>query len=365
MAYRAIGEIFRVDVVGRAQPPARFGLVLRRRPGHVENRLARAQGGGGVAVAVEAPAHRERGGLAHQRHLVHAPVAGRAADAVRDVDAVVEIDVTRQVVDAPPAQGAVLGEACAHGGQHAGVGPDLGMARHAGLGRREAGEARLRDRGVAVAAFDSELPDMVLMAERHRLLARDVLLGHIGRAHDGVTEPDQQHRRDRKPDEQNACDGVRPRPEDLRHGSLVIRVWSETPRVRLRCGASGSTEGSRRQEAENAPGTCGSGPTTQAIPRPFRAPAHAGAEQCTVPDRARRWVLTGVAWRRAANLLRMLQRQVWEPWPFRVVVLRWGRAGRRARRPSMRVAAPIIASCLLAVSGGAAFAQYADPLRVL
>src|SRR3954470_18498802 len=39
--------------------------------------------------------------------------------------------------------------------------------------------------------------------------------------------------------------------------------------------------------------------------------------------------------------------------------------GRRARRPSMRVAAPIIASCLLAVSGGAAFAQYVDPLRVL
>ena len=62
-------------------------------------------------MAVEAPAHRERRGLAHQRHLVDAAVAGRAADAFGDMDAVIEVDVVRKVMDAPPAQRPVLGEA--------------------------------------------------------------------------------------------------------------------------------------------------------------------------------------------------------------------------------------------------------------
>ena len=59
--------------------------------------------------------------------------------------------------------------------------------------------ADLLDRGVAVAAVDAEAADVVLVAERHRLLARDVLPGDIGRAHDHVAKPDQQHRQDCKP----------------------------------------------------------------------------------------------------------------------------------------------------------------------
>ena len=39
--------------------------------------------------------------------------------------------------------------------------------------------ADVLDRGVAVAAVDAEPADVVLVAERHRLLARDAGLGDV------------------------------------------------------------------------------------------------------------------------------------------------------------------------------------------
>ena len=55
----------------------------------------------GCAVAVEAPLHLQRLRLP-ERHLVDAPVAGGAADALVHVDAVVEVDEVGQVVDLDP-----------------------------------------------------------------------------------------------------------------------------------------------------------------------------------------------------------------------------------------------------------------------
>ena len=48
------------------------------------------------------------------------------------------------------------------------------MAVHAGLGRRNAGERRFLDRGVAVAAVDAVAADVPFVAELDGLFARDV-----------------------------------------------------------------------------------------------------------------------------------------------------------------------------------------------
>ena len=63
-----------------------------------------------VAVAVEAPAHAE--GLLHPHllHLVDATVALDAADARRDVDAVVEVHVVGELVDATHSIGLPLAQ---------------------------------------------------------------------------------------------------------------------------------------------------------------------------------------------------------------------------------------------------------------
>src|SRR5438067_11841775 len=46
--------------------------------------------------------------------------------------------------------------------------PDLRMAVHAGLGRRDVGEARGLDRCVAVTAVDPDVADVMGMTERDR-----------------------------------------------------------------------------------------------------------------------------------------------------------------------------------------------------
>ncbi len=99
-------------------------------------------------VAIQAPAHVERLGLARHRHGANRAVALGAADAFGDMDAVVEKDVVGERIDARPPDILVLGQALAHRRQHRRRGPELRMAGHAGLGRRHAGIARELDRGM-------------------------------------------------------------------------------------------------------------------------------------------------------------------------------------------------------------------------
>src|SRR4051794_37991158 len=53
--------------------------------------------------------------------------------------------------------------------------------------------------------------------ERHRLLAGDVLLGHVGRTHERISKPNEQNGEHREPHERGSCNGVCPRLENLRH----------------------------------------------------------------------------------------------------------------------------------------------------
>ena len=113
----------------------------------------------------------------------------------RYVDAVVEVDVIRQSVDAGPAQRLALGEALPHRRQDLRVGPDLRMAGHAGMGGRNAGVLRDLDRRMAVTAIEAEAADVVLMAKRHRL-RRDVSFLRIVTHHRHDPDEDQKKRDD-------------------------------------------------------------------------------------------------------------------------------------------------------------------------
>ena len=66
--------------------------AARRLVAHIEHLIARAQVVLRSAVAAEAPLHLQRFLLIHQRHRVDRAVAGVAADALGDVDAVIEIN---------------------------------------------------------------------------------------------------------------------------------------------------------------------------------------------------------------------------------------------------------------------------------
>jgi len=96
------------------------------------------------------------------------------------VDAVIEVDETGQVVDSSPLDRAAGPEALTDRVRDGAVGQDLRVTVHAGLCGREAGERGLLNRGVAISAVDPVIADMVFMAERHRLLASDPNLCHVG-----------------------------------------------------------------------------------------------------------------------------------------------------------------------------------------
>jgi len=204
-----IGKSVAVHCDGTAR---RWRLVA-----HIENLIARAKIFAGIAMTAKAPLHLKRSLLIHQRHLVDRTVTGIAADSFIDMNAVIEIDEVGELVDPRPLQrlaGAVAG---ADGLEQLSVGPDLRVAVHAGFRRRNAGEARGFDRGVAVAAIDPESGNVVLVTERHRLRLAHTGIGNVRRTLDFHRHPGQ--RGDHKHRAKNCGPGqsIRTAMKNLRH----------------------------------------------------------------------------------------------------------------------------------------------------
>src|SRR5262245_19263674 len=215
MTCRTARELLNV-ILGH-QPLPEFELVRRWDVVDVEDLVARTHVSFRVPVAVEAPFHLQRLVLPHQRHAVHLAVAGRATNAFVHVNAVVEVHVVRQIVDASPLNRASRAEALAHGFEKRTVRENLRMAVHACLGGRNPGEPRLLDGGVAVPAVDPVAANVPLVTELNGLIARRVYLGHPGRTiHFGKE-------RQKTGDEENSAEDADPSNrvgaavKDLRH----------------------------------------------------------------------------------------------------------------------------------------------------
>src|SRR3954470_9276119 len=120
-------------------------------------------------MAVKAPFHLERRIVVHQRHTIDRAMADVTTHALGHVDTVIEVNVVGQIVDPVPNQRLSRTEALAYRLEQRCVGPYLGMTVHASLCRRNPGETRDLDRGVAVTAVNTQASNVMLMAKRHRL----------------------------------------------------------------------------------------------------------------------------------------------------------------------------------------------------
>src|SRR5947209_12773964 len=152
MARRAAREL--LNLILGDEPASQLQLIRRRRVIDAEHGVARAHVALRVAVAVDAPFHLQRLLLPHERHAIDLSVAGRAADALVQMDAVVEVHEIGQVVHARPLDRLIRSKALAHRLEKRAGGKDLRVAVHARSGRWDPGEGRLLDRRVAVAAVD-------------------------------------------------------------------------------------------------------------------------------------------------------------------------------------------------------------------
>lgn len=133
-----------------------------------------------IAVAFEAPLHVERVLFARQRHLMNRAVARIAVDAFLDMNAVIEINEIRKIVDSGPFDGCIFSETLADRFEHRAVGPNLGMTRHTSLCGRKAGHRAFFDGGMTITAIDADSVDVVFVTERNRLIGGDIHLRHVG-----------------------------------------------------------------------------------------------------------------------------------------------------------------------------------------
>jgi hypothetical protein len=159
-----------LNVIFLHQLPAKRFLVDGRLIAHRENLILWADILLGMPVTVHTPLHIERIGFPGQRHLVHTPMTGLTTHSLGDVDAVVEVHKVRHIVHPDPLDGLARTEAFPDWFEHGALVPDLAVTGHTGFGGGNIGEGRLIHRHMTVTAVYAIVYDMMLVAERDRLL---------------------------------------------------------------------------------------------------------------------------------------------------------------------------------------------------
>lgn len=111
-------------------------------------------------------------------------MTGRTAHALVDVNTVIEVDKIGEAVDFNPWDGLIGAETLADGLEVARIVEEYRMAVHAGLCGRNAGDRGGFHARVTIAAIDSVVANVMLVAELYGLFARNILIGKVRRASD-------------------------------------------------------------------------------------------------------------------------------------------------------------------------------------
>jgi len=155
-------------------------LICGSFPVHIENLILRPQIRLRIPVALQAEIHVQRRGLEHQRHLIDWPVAGRAANSLIYMNAVIEINVVGQPVHFHPVNRFIRAVALANYFQVPHIIEQHRMAIHARPRRWNPRIRRVFHARVAIPAIDSVIPHVVFVAELDRLITRHILIGNVG-----------------------------------------------------------------------------------------------------------------------------------------------------------------------------------------
>jgi hypothetical protein len=174
VTYAAIRELRGVNVVTRLKFTSERDLVGRRPPVHGENFFLGPQKTLRLAMTFETPFHVERVFLLREGHLINWTVARGAANAFVHVNAVIEENKIREIIDTIPTQAFVVDQTPAHEREQWRIRPDLRMTTHASLRGGNTSESGSLDGRMTKPAIQSQSADVVLVAEWDRLRPRDV-----------------------------------------------------------------------------------------------------------------------------------------------------------------------------------------------
>jgi hypothetical protein len=102
-----------------------------------------------------------------------------ATDSFPHMNAMIEVDEIRKVMNADPLERFLCLIARTHRLKHRARVPDLRVTRHTCVGRWNPRKRRRFGRGMAVCALYSQTVDMMFMAERNRLLTGHMDIGEV------------------------------------------------------------------------------------------------------------------------------------------------------------------------------------------
>lgn len=214
MADATVSELMNLDIVFPHKLRAYFKLIRRRSPRRVVDLILWPQILRRIAVAIEAPRHKEWLLFGHHRLVGNVAMARRTAHTLRHMDPVVEIDEVGNLINPVPLHRNVVLPAVANWLQAGAVNGNLRVTTHTGLGGGDCSARSLLNRVVTILTLHLEAADMELVAIRNRLRNR----------HSGfVGEPIQidQNTKNRNHQQDDSGDSrpyeqVAPGPEDLR-----------------------------------------------------------------------------------------------------------------------------------------------------
>ena len=200
--------------------PVHIHRTIASLPLHIEHFRAWPKVLLGVPVAIEAPFHEQRLRLEDEIHGVDFAVAGVAADALGEVNRVVEVGVVRDVVDFVPNDRRILFPTRPHRLKGFAAAPHCLVTIHARLRGGNSRNGGCFHRRMAIAAIDSELGVVVFVAERDRLFDHFARPGRVIRPVKGGQRNAGARSAQWQSDEQHPHDRVVPFREKLGHFCL-------------------------------------------------------------------------------------------------------------------------------------------------
>ena len=154
-------------------------------------------------------------------------MTSRAPNALVHVNAVIEINEVGKIVNPRPFDWLSGAPTLANGLEVRAIGPDLRVAIHARLRRRNARVGELLDRRVTVAAIYSVIAYVMLVAELNRLFAREESLSVIRGSVELEKQPDDYRNEEDRAEDTNLGNEVRASMKDLAHCLLSSRTELE------------------------------------------------------------------------------------------------------------------------------------------
>jgi hypothetical protein len=149
-------------------------------------------------------------------------VTGGTANALVNVNAVIEIDVIGQAVHALPLDGLIGTVTFANGLEITDVIEQHGVAIHAGFSGRNAGKRGSFHAGMTVTTIDAVVAHVVLVAELYGLRARHTLVGDVRRSRDEENRPKRKTSKGRPSEQTKPSEEIRTAMKNLSHVSVAL-----------------------------------------------------------------------------------------------------------------------------------------------